>query len=131
MKEMARKIPAIIDITLYCAEIPILFCFNIIARTPIIKKRFTIPFNARLIQDAIVKTGGRANILEAPCCPPNWPIVNSWKVNLIVFINDIIGELEVNVYHEKVIPKRSRTVTTLSVSSNLGFILEIMKIRAT
>jgi hypothetical protein len=58
------------------------------------------------------------------------PVVNSTKVPLIALANEISGAL-VRAYHEKVIAKRRKTVKVLSVSSNLGFNLEMMKTRAT
>jgi len=128
ISETAKMTAAIVNITLNCAEIPFPFDLNTIERTPIIKKRFAIPDSNRLIQVAIVKTWGTANTVDAvTALVDNRPEVNSTKVSLIESVNDISGALDPRAYHEKVITKRSNTVTVLSVSSNLGFTLEIMK----
>jgi len=131
ISEAPKMIAAIIVITMYFAEIPVPFGLKIIARTPIIKKRYAIPDSNRLIQVATVKTWGVANTVAAVPVVGDTPLVNSTKVCLRVLVNDISSELDPIEYHKKVIKKRSNTVAVLIVSSNLGFTLEMMKTKAT
>jgi hypothetical protein len=103
-------------INLCCTEIPVPFGRNIIARTPIAKKRYEIDVSNRLIQVAAVKALGVANKVDvADPLAGAKPIVKTAKTPF----NDVSGAL-VRAYHEKVITKRSKTVTALSVSSNIG-----------
>jgi hypothetical protein len=131
ISETANMTAAMVNITLNVAEIPFPFGLNIIERTPSIKKRFAMPDSNRLIQLATVKTGGTVNIADAVPLVGTKPVIKSAKVNLIELVNDISGEVDPRVYHEKVITKRSITVAILSVLSNLGFTLEMMKTRVT